>query len=115
VIAHIVLFEPKSHVSDEERRTFVAVLNQALTGIPEIERARVGRRIVPDIEYGSSVGHSTHTYAAVLEFASVDRLMRYLNHSAHRELGRLFWHHCSSTVILDVQWADPISSIEMDI
>jgi hypothetical protein len=114
VIAHIVLFEPKSTVSEGEREAFSAALKRAFSAIPGIERARVGRRISPDVEYALDLGHSTYKYAAVLEFADLGRLKSYLAHPAHQELGRLFWENCSSTVILDVEWVKSISDVQMD-
>ena len=104
MIAHVVLFEPKSTMSDGERVAFSTALNGAFSAIPGIERARVGRRISPDIQYALDLGQSNYEYAAVLEFADLDRLKAYLSHPAHQELGRLFWQNCSSTVILDVEW-----------
>jgi hypothetical protein len=45
MIAHVVLFNPRGDLSTDARRQLAASFETAVTQIPSIRRARVGRRI----------------------------------------------------------------------
>jgi hypothetical protein len=106
VIAHIVLFEPKSDCSLEVRASLVEALSQACAEIPGISKAIVGRRISLGVGYETKIGVSTYSYAAVLEFEDRQKLTAYLAHPIHTRLGQLFWDVCESTLITDVEMHD---------
>ena len=71
-----------------------------------ISQAFIGRAIKVDPGYERNLGDKTYEFAAVLEFADREALVKYLTHPAHDELGRLFWQYCESTIILEVECAD---------
>jgi hypothetical protein len=106
VIAHIVLFEPKSNCSLDVRASLVEALTQACTAIPGVSRANVGKRLRLGVGYEERIGASPYSYTAVLEFEDKQKLMAYLAHPLHERLGQLFWNVCESTMIVDVEMSD---------
>lgn len=106
MIAHIVLFRPKSGVTSEQRRSFAQALAAVGRDIGEIKRAFVGRAVDLAVGYQQQLGETTYPYAAVIEFDDTSGLVAYLNHPTHAELGRLFWEFCDATTIVDVETAD---------
>jgi hypothetical protein len=106
VVAHVVLFEPKPGVSDADRRTFLAALREAVSGIDEIRKTTVGRPIRFGVMQEINGGQKTYSYAAVLEFDDKAALGRYLEHPKHDNLRRVFWQLCHSTLIVDLEMSD---------
>ena len=100
MIAHVVLFKPKPSLSADERDTLVAALEHALTNIPLIKRAHVGRRITIGRPYENENAQQ-FPYAAILEFESEHALQEYLNHPAHQRLGEQFYYTSESALVLD--------------
>ena len=89
MIAHVVLFTPLSSHGPADRRAVIDALEAACHDIPQIRRARVGRRRVLGYNYDdASPAH--FEFALVLEFDSVEDLDAYLRHPSHTALGRLF-------------------------
>ena len=80
-VAHVVLFTPKATVSPDERAAFLEALETAFDAVPDIRRARVGRRLASDRPY-EQLG-TPFEYIAILEFDSAAALRRYLEHPAH--------------------------------
>src|SRR5262245_45748597 len=68
VIAHVVLFRPKTGLTAEDREAFVGALEQALTKIDLIQRATIGRRVKLGRLYDQTA--TDFPFAAILEFAS---------------------------------------------
>lgn len=101
MFAHILMFTPKPDLSDEKKRSFARVFRRAVQEIPSVQRAVVGRSHVTAATYGTQLGLKTYEYAAVLEFDDKQGLVDYLNHDAHRELGKMFWDVCEETAIVD--------------
>jgi Stress responsive A/B Barrel Domain len=89
VTLHVVLFTPRSDVTDAERHTFGEALDLALTSIPSVRRYRVGRRVRTGAAYDALPGD--YEFCAVIEFDDLAGLRGYLEHPAHVELGRLFY------------------------
>jgi hypothetical protein len=114
MIQHIVLFNPKTTLSVEERRSFARTTIDTLTASPDIARMSIGRRANVDAGYERSFGDKTYEFAAVLEFRDRSALIRYLNSSDHAELGRLFWQNCQDSVICEVDLVDPSGAGAID-
>jgi hypothetical protein len=114
VIQHIVLFTPRSELSDEERRAFARTTIDTLVRAQEIRRFTVGRRVRVDPGYTRSFGDKTYDYAAVLEFENQAALVRYLHSADHAELGRLFWKNCQNTVVSEVDVVDAFDDEAID-
>ena len=89
MILHVVLFEPKPHLTAIERDRFRRALETAFREIPSIREARVGRRVLHGAGYEAAIRESFE-YAAVIGFDDLEGLRAYLEHPAHRELGALF-------------------------
>ena len=112
MIQHIVLFTPKSALDNVARRAFAATTLSTLRHSPDISRFTVGRRVSVDAGYERSFGAGPYEYAAVLEFESRQRLVRYLRSADHEILGRLFWESCERTIVTEVTVVDPADGVD---
>ena len=110
MISHIVLFEPKPDVTKEQIKSFAQQFALVIESIPSIKRATVGKSIHVDTGTARNFGDQTYSFAAVMEFADREGLVEYLNHPAHRELGRLFWLSCKGTIVSEVEGVDAKSA-----
>ncbi len=89
MIAHVVLFTPLSTLGPADRQGVLDALEAACRDIPQIRRARAGRRRVLGYNYDEA-SPVDFEFALVLEFDSVEDLDAYLRHPSHMALGRLF-------------------------
>lgn len=105
MITHVVLFRPKASLTSEAQTHFVETLRAAIEGIPEIARARVGRRITFGAEYEKLPGQD-YPFIAILEFADRQALTTYLAHPAHRALGQQFYSAAESALALDYAFVE---------
>jgi hypothetical protein len=105
VIAHVVLFSPRPSLTDDERTGLLGALERALTGIPAIRRARIGRRRRFGHAY-DSVGPVQFEFAAVLEFDTEADLRTYLAHPVHADLGARFHATAQVAVAHDFDMVD---------
>lgn len=105
MIAHVVSFTPRATLTPAERAALVTDLEQALQAIPEIRRARIGRRKVLGYAY-DAVGPVHFEFVLWLEFDSEAALDRYLHHPAHIALGRWFHHGAEVALAQDFELAD---------
>lgn len=102
MIAHVVLFRPRSDVSMDDRRALIASWATALQAIPSIRRARVGRRVRIDRAY-EQLTRLDLPYAAILEFDDVGGLRAYLDHPAHEDIATRFFAALADTLIYDFE------------
>jgi hypothetical protein len=102
VIAHIVLFRPKSALTGDEQRALVGALEHALASIPTIARARVGRRRTLGRFYDAQ-NSEDYPFAAILEFENEEALRAYLDHPAHQSLGAQFYLTADRALALDFE------------
>ena len=100
MVAHLVLFTPRSDLSPAQRSAFVDTLEQALANIPQIKRARIGRRLNTGRQYDLQNPHQ-FPYAAILEFETENDLRTYLDHPAHHELGEQFYVASETALAVD--------------
>ena len=105
MIAHVVLFRPKPHLPADARRRLVDGFTRAIRDIPQIRRARIGRRVTHGRPY-EQLMRADYSYAAVLEFDDVDALKGYLAHDAHEALGAAFFECFEDTLIYDYELGD---------
>ncbi len=91
MISHVVLFRPRPALTEADRNALIAALRHAVSGIPTIRRATIGKRILLN-RPGYETQMAEHfEYSAILEFDSETDLRAYLDHPAHVDLGnRLF-------------------------
>jgi Stress responsive A/B Barrel Domain len=102
MIVHIVLFRPRVDLSNEAREALASSFEAALTQIPSIRRARVGRRIAVGRRYEALMAID-YTYAAVLEFDDRAGLMAYLDHPAHEQLASRFFSAFEEALMYDFE------------
>ena len=102
MVAHIVLFRPKADLTGDQRRAFVTALEHALSSIPLIKNARVGRRITLGRQY-DHMNAQAFPFAAILEFESEDDLRLYLEHPAHEMLGAQFYITSEAALVFDYE------------
>ena len=101
MISHVVLFRPRATLTATERATLIDALRAAVSGIPAIRRAVIGKRILL-----SRPGYETHMtehfeYSAILEFDSEADLRGYLDHPVHVDLGRLLFTAAEAVLAYD--------------
>lgn len=101
MISHVVLFRPKATLSIDERAALIAVLKQAVTGIPTIKRTTIGRRILLNRPGYETLMAEHFEYSAILEFDSEEDLRAYLDHPAHSTLGRLLFTAADAVLAYD--------------
>jgi hypothetical protein len=106
MIAHIVLFEPKSSLDKSQKLSFAQSVIETCRSIASVKRISVGKRVDVDPGYARSLGDTTYKYAAVLEFDSPEGLVSYLRDPKHEVLGRLFWEYCERAIVSEVEWVD---------
>lgn len=107
VISHVVLFRPRPDVSADDRRAFVAALEDAFRHIPTIRRAVVGRSLPGDqgLDF---------PYVAIIEFDDEHGYQTYLAHPLHLPVARLFHHTCEATTIVNAQTIDARESFSRE-
>jgi hypothetical protein len=109
VIAHVVLFRPKSDLSTDSRTAFVDALRRAIDEIPDIVRARVGRRVKLGTAYDALPGQD-YPFVAILEFADRNALAAYLAHPVHQALGEQFYLAAESALAIDYEFVDQVTA-----
>ena len=90
MVVHIVLFRPRSGISDSDRAAMFDALNAAARNIPTVRRFHIGDRITHGAAYESLMAQD-FPYAAIIEFDDLAGLQAYLQHPQHEELGQLFY------------------------
>jgi hypothetical protein len=103
MIAHIVLFQPREDSTLEEQASLVEAISVACREIPSVVRAQIGKRIKIGAGYEEQVGRMAYSHAAIIEFESREKLVEYLEHPLHGQLGQLFWQVCKSALIEDME------------
>jgi Stress responsive A/B Barrel Domain len=102
MIAHVVLFQPRTDLSMADRRALIDTWATALREIPSIRRARVGRRVRIGRSYEDMI-RTDFTYAAILEFDDADGIREYLDHPAHEAISMRFFAAIADTLIYDFE------------
>jgi Stress responsive A/B Barrel Domain len=100
VIAHVVLFQPRTDLSPAEREAFAQSFARAIDRIPQLRRARVGKRKNLERLY-DGLNARGFSHIAVLEFDCEADLRAYLDHPAHDELGRRFYETAEAALVFD--------------
>ena len=101
MISHVVLFRPRETLTTDERATLIESLRVAVTGIPEIKRTTIGKRMLLN-RPGYETQMAEHfEYSAILEFDSEADLRAYLDHPAHTNLGRLLFTSADAVIAYD--------------
>jgi hypothetical protein len=101
MIAHIVLFRPRATLSDIDRAALIDALRIAVSGIPEIRRTRIGRRLMLHRPGYETAMAEHYEYSAILEFDSEADLRAYLDHPAHTDLGNRLFNSADAVLAYD--------------
>jgi hypothetical protein len=102
VVFHIVLFRPKSGISENDRAAMFSALSSAATEIPTVRRFHIGNRIIHGRPYEHLMEQS-YPFAAVIEFDDLAGLQAYLNHPQHERLGGLFYQLLEAGLVYDYE------------
>ena len=101
MISHLVLFRPRATLTIEEKAALIESLKSAVSDIPMIRRATIGRRILLN-RPGYETQMAEHfEYSAILEFDSQYDLRAYLDHPAHSDLGRRLFTAADAVLAYD--------------
>ena len=102
MIAHVVLFRPRTDLSMAARTALVEAFQAALREIPSIRRANVGRRLRQGHTYEERM-KVDYEYAASLEFDDADGLNAYLAHPVHEQLASHFHQAFEHALMYDFE------------
>jgi hypothetical protein len=101
VIAHIILFAPRSDLSPAQREEVLSAFSRATTAAPTVRNVRIGRRILHGLPGYEQLMRTDFEYAAIVEFDDVAGLEEYLRHPAHAAAGRHFAESAAAALAYD--------------
>jgi hypothetical protein len=102
VVFHVVLFRPKSAVTDADRAAMFDSISAAATRIPTVRRFHVGKRITNGSQYEQMM-REDYPYCAIVEFDDRAGLAAYLAHPDHVRLGALFYQLLDGALVYDYE------------
>ena len=102
MIAHVILFQPRPHLTEDERYSLLAALETAAREAPSVRSCRIGRRVKHGLP-GYEQVMPEFDFAAVIEFDDVDGLRAYLQHPAHEAVGKHFSASASAALAYDYE------------
>ena len=105
MVAHVVLLKLRATMNADDREALLDAMKVAFTGIPEVRRVRIGRRLLIGRGYESQMAEHFE-YCAIIEFDSEADLRIYLDHPKHLELGRRFFESVDSALVYDYTTVD---------
>ena len=100
MIAHVVLFTPKPHLTLDARQSLATAFADAITKIPSVRRARIGRRVTHGRPYEQLMAID-YSHAAIIEFDDLSALKTYLSDPAHDRLGAVFFASFEHALMYD--------------
>ncbi len=103
---HLVLFRPRPGLTTANRRDVAAALHRALTAIPTVRQARIGRRVTHGAQYEARMPEDLE-FAALLWFDDLAGLQAYLIHPAHDLLSATFTASIAVGLMYDYELRDP--------
>ena len=106
MIAHVVLFRPPADFADSDRQALLDAMRAAFTGIAEIRRVRIGKRLLIGRGYETQMAEHFE-YSAIIEFDSEADLRAYLDHPAHADLGQRFFQSAEAALVYDFVIVEP--------
>lgn len=105
MIVHVVLFRPKSDVTDAQREALFEAMRAAAGGIPTVRGFRIGQQLAQPPQYVLS-GFPSFPWVALLEFDDDGGLRAYLAHPLHQALGQQFNAAAEAALIYDYAITD---------
>ncbi len=113
MIAHVVLFEPRADFTDDDRQSLINGLRDAARDISAVRRLRVGRRIRHGVPGYEQLMRDEYSFAAIVEFDTVEDLRAYLAHPAHERVGRHFMESSVRALAYDYVLVDALDAAEL--
>lgn len=105
MVAHVVLLQPRATLSADEREALLESMRVAFTGIPEVRRVRIGKRLLIGRGYETQMAEHFE-YSAIIEFNCEADLRVYLDHPKHLELGKRFFESIAAVLVYDYATVD---------
>ena len=105
MVSHVVLLKPRATLGSDEREALLDAVRVAFTGIPEIKRVRIGKRLLIGRGYETQMAEHFE-YSAIIEFDSEADLRVYLDHPRHQELGKRFFESVDAALVYDFTMVD---------
>ena len=115
MIAHVVLFEPKPGLTDADRRGLLEGLKNVARDVATVRRLRVGRRVRHGVPGYEQLMRDDYSFAAIIEFYTVDDLRAYLAHPAHERVGRHFSESSVRALAYDFRLVDAAGAAEEEL
>ena len=109
MIAHVVLFRPRSDLAPAEREALGGAFAKASSEIGSIRRVRVGRRLTHGRGYEALMTEH-YSHVAIFEFDDVAGLRTYLEHPAHEVLAARFFAAFAVALMYDFELFDGASA-----
>ena len=106
MIAHVILFKPRSDLPSSERAGLLRSLVSAAEDIPSIRQFRVGRRVRHGLQGYEQAMREDFAFIVIIEVDDVDALKEYLGHPSHAALGRHFTESAGAALAYDYELVD---------
>jgi Stress responsive A/B Barrel Domain len=106
MIAHVILFRPRSDMSPGDRRAVLDGLAAAAIDIPSIRRLRIGRRVRHGRPGYEQLMQEDFEYTVIFEFDSMEDLTAYLEHPHHAAIGEHFTESAAAALAYDYEVVD---------
>lgn len=90
MIAHVILFAPRSDLTTAQRLEILEAFTAAARSAPTVRSVRAGRRVRHGLPGYESAMRENFEYLAILEFDDMAGLTGYLQHPAHAAAGQHF-------------------------
>ncbi len=95
MVDHVVLFQPKAEVTQEEITKVLSHVQGLQQSIPGIVETRVGKNL--------SVNHQGYVYGFVMRFVDAEHLKAYAPHPAHQVVSKELQKICESIIDFDIE------------
>lgn len=113
MISHVVLFSPRTDVSDVTRRDLLHSLAAAADAIPAVKRFLVGRRVLHGLAGYEQMMGEDFAFAVIVEVENLDGLKAYLAHPAHAAVGRHFTASASRSLAYDYDMVEAREAVTL--
>ena len=101
MIAHVILWQPRTGLTSDERRNVLVALAAAVQNAPTVRSCRIGRRVKHGLPGYEQMMSDDFGFVAIIEFDNIDGLREYLRHPAHQSIGEQFTSAASAALAYD--------------
>jgi hypothetical protein len=107
MIAHVILFAPRSDLTNAQRLEILEAFTAAARAAPGVRSVRAGRRVRHGLPGYESAMRENFEYLAILEFDDLAGLKAYLQHPAHAAAGQHFTESGGAALAYDYAVVSP--------